>query len=364
MKSKITTSVARQAVSGHKHQKKVTLVSKKIISLLVIGFCITSCMGQTYKVSKKISIVGDEGWDYLAVDDVNQHLFVSHGSVVNVVDLKTDKTIATIPDTKGVHGIAIANDLNKAFITDGKDNAVTIVNLSTFELIQKVPIEGQKPDAILYDKFSQKVFTYNAKTNDATVLDAVTNKVIKNIPLGGKPEFSATNAKGLIYVNIEDKNQIKTIDAKTLEVTATWSIAPGDEPSGLAIDIETNRLFSVCGNNLMIVIDATNGKVITTLPINDGCDGVAFDAQKKLAFSSNGIGTITVVKEENANRFVVQETIKTQKGARTIALNKTTHQLYSSTADFGAKPEPTAENPKPRGSLVPNSFVVLVVSPK
>ena len=334
---------------------------KKIFYIIITIFSIANCIGQTYKVSKKINIAGDEGWDYLAVDDVNQHLFVSHGSVVNVVDLKTDKTIATITDTKGVHGIAIANDLNKAFITDGKDNAVTIINLTTFELIEKVPIEGQKPDAILYDQFSHKVFTYNAKSNDATVLDAVTNKVIKAIPLGGKPEFSVANTKGLIYVNIEDKNQIKTIDATKLEVIATWSIAPGDEPSGLAIDLQNNRLFSVCGNNVMVVVDAANGKIIKTLPIDDGCDGVAFDAKKKLAFSSNGIGTITIVKEKNANNFVVQETIKTQKGARTLALNKTTHQLYLSTADFGVKPEPTAENPKPRASLIPNSFVVLVV---
>jgi len=251
--------------------------------------------------------------------------------------------------------------LNKAFITDGKDNAVTIVNLTNFELIEKVSIEGQKPDAVLYDQFSHKVFTYNAKTSDATVLDAVTDKIIKTIPLGGKPEFSVTNTKGLIYVNIEDKNEIKTIDATKLEVIATWSIAPGDEPTGLAIDIETNRLFSVCSNKLMIVVDAANGKIIKTLPIDDGCDGVAFDAKKKLVFSSNGIGTITVVKEENKNSFIVQETVKTQKGARTIALNKTTNQLYLSTAEFGVKSEPTPENPKPKASLVPNSFVVLVV---
>ncbi len=333
----------------------------KILSLLLIGFCLSNANAQTYKVSKKIAVPGDEGWDYLAVDEVNQHLFVSHGSVVNVVDLKTNKIRATIPDTKGVHGIAIANDLNKAFITDGKDNAVTIVNLTSFELIAKVPIEGQKPDAVLYDQFSQKVFTYNAKSSDATVLDAVSNKVIKTIPLEGKPEFSVTNTKGLVYVNIEDKNQIKTIDTKTLEVTATWSIAPGDEPSGLAIDLETNRLFSVCGNKLMVIVDATNGTIIKTLPIGDGCDGVAFDPTRKLVFSSNGEGSLTVVKEENANTFRVQETVPTQKGARTIAVNKTTHQLYASTANFGPKPEPTPENPKPRAPLVPNSFVVLVV---
>jgi YVTN family beta-propeller protein len=334
---------------------------KKILSLLLIGFCLSNGNAQSYKVSKKIAVPGDEGWDYLAVDEVNQHLFVSHGSVVNVVDLKTDKILATIPDTKGVHGIAIANDLNKAFITDGKDNAVTIVNLTSFELIAKVPIEGQKPDAVLYDQFSQKVFTYNAKSSDATVLDAVSNKVIKTIPLEGKPEFSVTNTKGLVYVNIEDKNQIKTIDTKTLEVTATWSIAPGDEPSGLAIDLETNRLFSVCGNKLMVIVDATNGTIIKTLPIGDGCDGVAFDPTRKLVFSSNGEGSLTVVKEENATTFRVQETVPTQKGARTIAVNKTTHQLYCSTANYGSKPEPTPENPKPRAPLVPNSFVVLVV---
>ncbi|HEU4789629.1 MAG TPA: hypothetical protein VFS71_08100 [Flavobacterium sp.] len=336
-------------------------MKKIILSLIIIAY-ISNSYSQEYKVSKKIKITGNEGWDYLAVDEVNQHLFVSHGSVVNVVDLISEKVIATIADTKGVHGIAIANDLNKAFITDGKDNSVTIVDLKTFELIEKVAIEGQKPDAVLYDQFSKKVFAYNANSNDATVLDAITNKVIKTIPLGGKPEFSVTNTKGLIYVNIEDKNEIKTIDASKLEVIATWSIAPGDEPSGLAIDLDSNRLFSVCGNKLMIVVDASNGKVIKTLPIGDGCDGVAFDAKKKLAFSSNGEGTITVVKEQNANKFSVLETVKTQKGARTIALNKTKGDLYLTTADFGSKSKPSTENPNPRASIIPDSSVVLVVA--
>ncbi|WP_035671526.1 YncE family protein [Flavobacterium sp. 83] len=336
---------------------------KKILLSFIIIASISNSYSQTYKLSKKISTSGNDGWDYLAVDDVAQHLFVSHGNMVNVIDLKSDKTIATIPDTKGVHGIAVANDLNKAFISNGKDNSIAIVNLKTFELLEKVKIAGVKPDAILYDQFSRKVFVYNAESNDATVIDANTNKVVKTIALGGKPEFSVTNTKGLIYVNIEDKNQIKTINASTLKVTNTWSIAPGDEPSGLAIDLVTNRLFSVCGNNLMIVVNATNGKIIKTLPIGDGCDGVAFDAKKNLIFSSNGEGTITVVKENNANTFSVLETVKTQKGARTIALNKTTNQLYLPTADFGAKPEPTTENPKPRAGIVPNSFVVLVVEP-
>lgn len=336
---------------------------KRILFFLVIALVTTNCNSQTYELSKKISTSGNDGWDYLTVDDVAQHLFVSHGNMVNVIDLKSNKTIVTIPDTKGVHGIAVANDLNKAFISNGKDNSITVINLKTFQLIEKVKIAGVKPDAILYDQFSRKVFVYNAESNDATVLDANTNKVLKTIPLGGKPEFSVTNTKGLIYVNIEDKNEIKTINASTLKVVNTWNIAPGEEPSGLAIDLVTNRLFSVCGNNLMIIVNAINGKIIKTLPIGSGCDGVVFDPKKNLIFSSNGEGTITVVKEGNANTFSVLETVKTQKGARTIALNKTTNQLYLSTADFGAKPEPTAENPKPRAGILPNSFVVLVVEP-
>lgn len=336
---------------------------KRILFFLVIALVTTNCNSQTYELSKKISTSGNDGWDYLAVDDVAQHLFVSHGNMVNVIDLKSDKTIVTIPDTKGVHGIAVANDLNKAFISNGKDNSITVINLKTFQLIEKVKIAGVKPDAILYDQFSRKVFVYNAESNDATVLDANTNKVLKTIPLGGKPEFSVTNTKGLIYVNIEDKNEIKTINASTLKVVNTWNIAPGEEPSGLAIDLVTNRLFSVCGNNLMIIVNAINGKIIKTLPIGSGCDGVVFDPKKNLIFSSNGEGTITVVKEGNANTFSVLETVKTQKGARTIVMNKTTNQLYLSTADFGAKPEPTVENPKPRAGILPNSFVVLVVEP-
>jgi len=334
---------------------------KRIFLTTIVSICFLNCFSQDYQLTKKIKVDGEGGWDYLAVDNVNQHLFVSHGNVVNVIDLKTDKTIATIPDTNGVHGIAIANDLNKAFITDGKDNAITVINLETFKVIEKVAIKGQKPDAILYDEFSHKVFSYNAKSNDASVLDAITNQIIKNIPLGGKPEFSVTNTKGLIYVNIEDKNEIKTIDATTLEVISTWNIAPGEEPSGLAIDLENNLLFSVCSNELMIILNASNGKIVKTLPIGEGCDGVAFDPIKKLVFSSNGIGTISEIKEENASKFTVVETIKTQKSARTIALNKLTHQLYLSTAEFEPKPEPTNENPKPHSTILPNSFSILVV---
>ena len=333
---------------------------KKIVTVLAIA-CFGISVGQNFKVSKKISVAGDGGWDYLTVDNASQHLFVSHGDVVNVIDLKTDKTIATIQDTKGVHGIAIVNDFNKAFITCGKDNTISVVDLTTFVLIEKVKIEGQKPDAIIYNKFSKYVFSFNGKSNDATVLDAKTNKIVKTISFGGKPEFAVTNGNNLLYVNVKDKNEIKTVDTKTLEVTATFSVAPGNEPTGLAIDTKAHRLFSVCGNKMMLVLDSKTGKLIQNIPIGDGCDGVIFDAKNSLVFTSNGEGTMTVVKKESANKFTVVQTLVTQKGAKTIAINPTSKQLYMSTPEFGAKPEPTAENPKPRADIVPNSFTVLVV---
>jgi DNA-binding beta-propeller fold protein YncE len=315
-----------------------------------------------HKISKKISVPGDGSWDLLTIDEPAQHLFLSHNSVVNIVDLKTYQVIGTIKDTKGVHGIAIAGNLNKGFTSNGRDTSVTIFNSKTFEIIEKVKIPGINPDAILYDAFTQKVFIFNGRSNDATVMDGKTNKVLGTIKLSGKPELCINNDKGIIFVNIEDKNSITVIDAITLKIKNEWSIAPGEEPTGLAFDSQANRLFSVCGNKLMVVVNAENGKVITTLPIGEGCDGVAFDPEKKYVYASNGAdGSITIVKEENANKFMVIETLATQKGAKTIALNTSTHQLFLPTAEYGERPEPTKDNPKPRPVIKPNSFTVLVV---
>jgi len=333
----------------------------KRLSVILFLFFVPFLKAQNIKLFKEIKVEGNLGWDYLSVDEASQRLFVSHGNVVNVIDLKTEKVIATIPDTKGVHGIAIANDLNKAFITDGADNAVTVINLKTFELIEKVAIQGIKPDAVLYDKFSNKVFVFNAKTSDATVLDALSNKVVKTIPLDGKPEFSATNKKGLVYVNIEDKNQIKVIDAKKLEVINSWDISPGDEPSGLAFDTVNNRLFSVCGNSILVVTNANTGNVVTKLPIDEGSDGVFFDDKRKLVFSSNGSGTLTVIKQKDKDHYAVVQTLKTAKGARTLTMSKATGTLYLPTASFGEAPAATNENPHPRAPITPDSFKILVI---
>jgi len=305
---------------------------------MILMTCFATLNAQTqkseYKMGKSIQLTADGGWDYLSVDEVNQKLFVSHSSQVNVADLKTGLEVAVIPETSGVHGIAIANDLNKAFISCGRDSSVIVVDLTTFKLIAKVTGTGKNPDAILYDPFSKRVFTFNGRSSNATAIDAVTLKILGNIPLSGKPEFSQTDGKGKIYVNIEDKSTITIINPVTLKVEKEWSIAPGEEPSGLALDKVNNRLFSVCGNKMMTISDAIAGKVITTVPIGDGCDGVAFDPATKRIFSSNGEGTMTVVQQVSADEYKVLENFPTMPGARTITVNKTTHHLYLSAAEL------------------------------
>lgn len=332
---------------------------KKIIFTICFAALLISCSSliaqSKYKIANKIHVEGDGGWDYLIVDESNGRIFVSHSTVAQVIDIKSGKLAGTIPDTKGIHGIAIAYDLNKGFISNGRDSSVTVFDLKTLEVITKIMVTGQNPDAILYDPFSHKVFTFNGRSRNSTVIDARDYKVIATIPLEGKPEFSVTDGKGKVFVNIEDKSVINVINSATLQVEQHWSIAPGEEPSGLALDNQNHRLFSVCSNKLMVIIDAETGKVITTLPIGDRCDGVAFDPVMKRAYSSNGEGTITVVQEENSNSFKVLETVTTQPGARTIAIDIITHHLYLTTAEFESVPSATNRRPP----IKPDSFEIL-----
>jgi len=306
-------------------------------------------------LAKTIQLTTDGGWDYLTVDEVNQKLFVSHSSQVNVVDLKTGEQIAVIPETNGVHGIAIANDLNKAFISCGKDSTVIVVDLNTFKPVAKITGTGKNPDAILYDPFSKKVFTFNGRSSNSTVIDAVTLKIIATIPLSGKPEFSQADGKGKVYVNIEDKSTIAIINSVTMKVEKEWSIAPGEEPSGLALDNVNHRLFSVCGNKMMTISDPNTGKVITTVPIGDGCDGVAFDPATKRIYASNGEGKMTVVQQVSADQYKVVENFPTLQGARTITVNKTTHHIYLPTAELLPG--------EGRRQSKPNTFKVLDIEP-
>ena len=336
---------------------------KNLLSIICIAVLLSSgnlANAQSgYKVVNQIHLEGDGGWDYLSVDEAAGRLYVSHASMALVVDLKTGKQIGKIADTNGIHGIAVAPSLNKGFTSNGRDNSVTVFDLKTLEITGKIAVTGKNPDAILFDPFSQKVFTFNGGSSNASVIDPAQNKEIGIIQLDGKPEFPQTDGKGIIYVNIEDKSEISVINAKTLKVDKSWSIAPGEEPSGLALDNETHRLFSVCGNKLMVVSDAEAGKVVTTLPIGEGCDGVAFDPATKRAFSSNGgNGTITVVQEETKDSFKVVETIATQKGSRTITIDKTTHHLYLSGAEYGVAAEGSRRPP-----MKPGSFMVLDVAP-
>jgi DNA-binding beta-propeller fold protein YncE len=314
-----------------------------------------------YNVVRKISLPGETWWDYLTIEPSTGRLFVSRGTMVQVVNLKDGKLITTISNTAGVHGIALAEDLGKGFISDGADSSVTVFDLKSLKTMTQIPVTGRNPDAILYDPFTQRVFTCNGRASNSTVIDAKTDRVIGTIPLSGRPEFSVSDGEGRVYINIEDKSQIDEIDPKEMKVLNVWSIAPGESPSGLAIDARNHVLFSVCHNKLMVAFNAKSGKVITTLPIDERVDGAAFDPGLMRAFSSNGAGTLTVVQEVNPDSFVVVQDLKTQAGARTVTIDSKTHRLYLPTAEFIPPPAPTADDPHPRPTIKPGSFVVLEV---
>ncbi len=351
-------------------QTKKYFSVKKITALFSLVICgAVACAAQSsppktpaasgYHLLKKIEIGGEGGWDYLYADADAHRLYVSHATKVVVIDTDKDSIIGEIPNTNGVHGIAVAADLGRGFISDGRDNSVTIFDLKTLKTLSTVPT-GKNPDAIIYDAATKRVFAFNGGSSDATVIDAASGKVAGTIPLGGKPEFAAADGKGMVFVNIEDKSEVAAIDSRKLEVKNRWSIAPGEEPSGMAIDRKTNRLFVVCSNAKMIVLNYENGKIVADVPTGDGTDAAAFDPKNKLAFSSNGAGTLTIVREDAPDKFSVVENVPTQRGARTMSLDAKTAKIYLPTAEFGATPAPTADRPHPRPAIVPNSFVVLV----
>ncbi len=334
--------------------------------LILFFFIIASSLpAQTpqFKISNKFPLEGDSFWDFITSDDAKGRLFVSHGTMLQVIDENTGKLLGTIPGTIGIHGAVLAPELNKGFTSNGRDTSVTVFNYTDLKPITTVKVTGINPDAIVYDPFSKRVFTFNGGSSDATVIDANTNEVVGTIPLDGKPEVGVSDGNGKIYLNIEDKSLICVINTSTLEVEQRWSIAPGEEPSGLALDNENHILFSVCSNKLMVIVNAESGAVITTVPIGSRVDGAAFDNVKKYAYSSNGEGTLTVVKEEGNNKFTVVDNFNTQLGARTITVNSITHHIYLPTAEFEPAPEPTTENPHPRPKIKPGTFVILDVEP-
>ena len=306
----------------------------------------------------KTVIGGEGGWDYLTVDSHARRLYVTHTTTVEVLNADSLTVIGKVPEGNGLHGVAIVERAGRGFASNGRTSTVTMFDLKTLAVIKSIPT-AQKPDAILYDPASNRVFAMCGEGECASVIDPEPGAVVDSIPLGGGPEFGVADGQGHVYVNIEDKSDVVDIDSRSMKVLKRWSLAPGSEPSGLAIDADHHRLFSVCRNKLMVVSDAEKGSIITTLPIGAGVDGCAFDPGTSTAYSSNGEGTITVVREKSPSEFVVLENAPTQRGARTIAVDPVTHSVYTATAEFRMPAEPSAQSPRPRPQIIPNTFVVL-----
>ena len=333
-------------------------IFRTISAALLILSSLCAAQPQGYHLVKKTVVGGEGGWDYLTVDSKARRVYVTHSERVVVLDADSLTIIGEIPKGDGLHGVAIAGEFGHGFASNGRPSTVAMFDLKTLQILKVIPV-GKKPDAILYDPASKHVFAFNGQSEDATVIDPDSGTVIATIPLGGGPEFGVPDGQGHVYVNIEDKSELVAIDSRSAKVIARWSLSPGEAPSGLAMDIVHRRLFSVCRNKLMIVVNPDEGKIVATLPIGTGVDGCAFDPGTQLAFSSNGEGTLTVVHEESPASFVVIENAVTQRGARTVAVDPVTHSVYTASAEFGPMPEPTAERPRPRPPILPNTFVVL-----
>jgi len=331
-----------------------------ILALVVAGTALAA-NAPRFKVASRIPLGGEGGWDLVVVDPDAQRLFVTHNTRVQVIDLSTDHLAGEIPDTPGPHGVAIADDLGRGFVSGGRDSSVTIFDSKTLAVIGRIKLSSRNPDAITYDPVSKRVFTFNGGSANSTVIDAAAGNIVGSIALNGKPEFAVSDGKGKIYANLEDASALIAIDTNTLQVVSRWPLKPGEEPSGLAMDQEHRRLFSGCANQKLIVVDADNGRIVRTLPIGKNVDAVAFDSKRQLIFSSNGDGTLTVIQEKDPNHYKVVQTVPTQLGARTVALDEASGRLFLPAAEFGPAPPPTADHPHPRGSVKPGTFVILVV---
>src|SRR4030095_8896055 len=320
------------------------------IALLAIA---SSCYSQNheYKIAKVYHIASPGGWDYIAVNSRN--LYVSHSTQVNILNEETGDSVGYIPNTTGVHGIAFDKELNKGYTSNGRLNNVTVFDLKTNSILEQIAT-GENPDAINYEPYTKTIITCNGRSKSLSIIDAKINKVIGTVDVGGKPEAAVSDGNGKLFVNIEDKNEIVAVDLKTFTVTNHWPLNPAEGPTGLAYDRNTKRLFAGC-EKLLVVVNAENGSVVDKIAIGDGCDGVAFDSKKKIIYTSNGEGNISVIKEINADKFSLLGNYPTKRGARTITINENTVTLYLPTADFD--PTKTGQNGRPM--MVPGTFQVL-----
>ena len=317
-----------------------------------------------WSMTGTIPLGGEGGWDYLSLDPAARRLYVSRGTRAVVVDVDAKKIVGEIPDTKGIHGIALAPALDRGFTSNGASSTVTVFSLSKLEKQGEVKTTGENPDAILYEPSTKRVFTFNGRGKNATAIDASTSAVAGTVALEGKPEFAAADGAGKIFVNIEDKSLMEVIDAKSLEVKAKWPLAPCEEPSALAFDTAHRRLFAGCHNKLVAVVDADSGKVVAVFPIGQGVDAAGFDPATGNVFASCGDGTLTVAHEDAPDRYRVVQSVATKRGARTMALDPKTQRVFLMSADYGPRPEPTAEHPNPRPPILPGTAALLIVEPR
>lgn len=337
---------------------RTSLLLSSLLLITIVAFAVNLGAAQSgdgkYRVTKTIAVGGDEGWDYVTVDSAARRVYVSHGSHVVILDADNDSVVGDIPDTQGVHGIAIAPDAGRGYTSNGRANTATMFDLKTAKVLGVVKT-GTNPDAIIYDPATKHVFTMNGRSQDTTAINAADGTVVGTLALGGKPEFAVAAGDGTIFVNLEDKSELVHFDAQKLAVLHRWPLAPCEEPSGLAGDLKTHRLFVGCGNKLMAVINADNGKVVATVPIGDGVDANAFDPGTGYAFASTGDGNVTVAHEDSPDKYTVVANVPTKKSARTMGLDLKTHKIFLPAAEF----DPPAPGER-RGKMKPGSFVVLV----
>ena len=317
---------------------------------------------QSYHVAKTVTLGGDGGWDYIALDTAGHRLFVARQNRVMVIDPASGKLLAEIPGLNGAHGIAFSYTTGKGFATSGRDGSVVVFDLKSLHVLGRTTA-AVDADAIIYDPATTHIFTFNGDAGSASVIDAASGQRIGSITLGGAPEFGVSAGDGKLFVNLEDSSMVDEIEAAAMKVTRRWSLAPCQAPSGLAIDRVHHILFSGCRNQVMAISDAVTGKLITTVPIGQGVDACRFDPGTQLAFASNGDGTLTVIHEDAPNKFTVVGNVQTKRGARTMELDEQTHRIFTVTADFGPPPAPTADRPRPRPPILPGTFALLELDP-
>ena len=332
-----------------------------LLALVPLGATQAADQPPHYRITHQVPLPGDEGWDYLLYDQQGQRLFVSHGSRVLVVDGEKLSVTGEIPGTPGVHGIALAPDLDRGYISAGRAGSVVVFELKTLARLKEIKVTGENPDAILYDPATHRVLTFNGRGRNVTAIDAKTDEVVGTVAVDAKPEFAATDGKGRVYVNLEDRNSLAALDPQQVALLSTWPLPGCDKPSGLAIDAAHGRLFPVCGSKVMLVVDAASGKVLGSAPIGAGVDAAAYDPATRLAFASCGEGVLTVVRVDASGRPEVAESLATQRGARTMALDLEKHRVFLVTADVSPPPPATAEQPHPRPSIAPGSVRLLVL---